>query len=292
MGYHVVRNDRNRNGGGVLIYIKSDIAYNVRTDLCNASIEAVWVDILLPKTKPILVCSMYRPPSQSNFIDEVDNVFKQLDTNQETYILGDINICVKNKRSSVNRTYLNLLQASGFSQIINEVTRVAEKSSVLDHIICSSRDKISQSGVLPIGLSDNFLIYCTRKVPRNVFSSHNTATFRSMKKYTMESYTELLEKSDWSPVLDSSCPNTAWSNFRNILTPILDKVAPFKTIRIKQRTEPWMTPNILDKISIRDGLALMYKDTNKKVSKRPIIRLETKFNVISKMLKPIIYQKV
>ena len=46
-----------------------------------------------------------------------------------------------------------------------------------------------------------------------------------------------------------------------MLTCILNKVAPQKTVRIKQRTEPWMSPEILDKIYKRDGLALMYKET-------------------------------
>ena len=259
--YHVVRKDRNRNGGGVLIYIRSDIAFNTRSDLINDSIEAIWVDILLPKTKPILVGSIYRPPNDNNFTEELDETFKKIDTNQETYILGDINICTKNKSSALYKKYMNSLLSYGFSQIIKDPTRVAEKSSILDHIICSSSDKISQSGVIPIGLSDHYLTYCTRKIPKNIFNSHNTVTIRSMKKYSVEEYTNLLENTDWSPVLNSICPESAWSHFRDIFMPILDKVAPFKTIRIKQRTEPWMTPQILEKISVRDGLAQLYKDT-------------------------------
>ena len=68
-GYHVVRNDRNRNGGGVPIYIRSDIAFNTRLDLMSDSIEAIWVDMLLPKTKPILVGSIYRPPNYNCFTE-------------------------------------------------------------------------------------------------------------------------------------------------------------------------------------------------------------------------------
>ena len=33
VGYTVVRKDRNRNGGGVCLYVRSDISYNPRTDL-------------------------------------------------------------------------------------------------------------------------------------------------------------------------------------------------------------------------------------------------------------------
>ena len=41
---------------------------------------------------------------------------------------------------------------------------------------------------------------------------------------------------------------------------ILDKVAPHKTIRIKQRTEPWMTLQILEKNRYKGPLTLKQKD--------------------------------
>ena len=53
--FNVIRNDRNRNGGGVCLYIKNNIAFNVRSDLCNVQIESIWAEILLPKSKPIVV---------------------------------------------------------------------------------------------------------------------------------------------------------------------------------------------------------------------------------------------
>ena len=54
-GYCVVRRDRDRNGGGVCVYVKSDMAYNVRPDLAHDNLEMVWVELLLPHSKPILV---------------------------------------------------------------------------------------------------------------------------------------------------------------------------------------------------------------------------------------------
>ena len=33
MGYEVVRVDKNRNGGGVAIYLKNNISYNVRDNI-------------------------------------------------------------------------------------------------------------------------------------------------------------------------------------------------------------------------------------------------------------------
>ncbi len=40
----------------------------------------------------------------------------------------------------------------------------------------------------------------------------------------------------------------ACNNFKNILIKVIDKVAPVKEIRIKQRTEPWIIAQVLDMI--------------------------------------------
>jgi hypothetical protein len=47
-GYEIVRRDRNvngRNGGGLCIYIRSNINYQVRDDLHSATLENLIVEI-------------------------------------------------------------------------------------------------------------------------------------------------------------------------------------------------------------------------------------------------------
>ena len=49
--------------------------------------------IILPKTKPITVGVIYRPPNQTNFSKALNENFATLDTTfKESYILGDFNI--------------------------------------------------------------------------------------------------------------------------------------------------------------------------------------------------------
>ena len=68
--YICVRKDRNREGGGVCMYIRADVAFNIRSDLDQSDKEAIWVDLLLPKTKTIGVC--YRPPKQMDFFQKLE----------------------------------------------------------------------------------------------------------------------------------------------------------------------------------------------------------------------------
>ena len=62
-GYNIVRNDRNRNGGGVACYIRNNICFN--------NIENIFIDLLFPKTKPISVGIIYKSPSQRQLLQQM-----------------------------------------------------------------------------------------------------------------------------------------------------------------------------------------------------------------------------
>ena len=72
-GYTLERSNRNRRGGGVACYVRrgggvacyvrDDISFNIRETFSN-EIENIFLDILLPKTKLILIDIVYRPPDQ------------------------------------------------------------------------------------------------------------------------------------------------------------------------------------------------------------------------------------
>ncbi len=71
----------------------------------------------------------------------------------------------------------------GLKQLIDSPTRITEKtSSLLDHILTNAHEKISQSGVVNVGLSDHQMIYCTRKIWKQKFKNHKDITIRSLEK--------------------------------------------------------------------------------------------------------------
>ena len=70
--YMILGHNRNHKGGGVCVYIQSDIALNARNDI-GGDLETMWAEIYLPKTKPILVGVCYRPPKQLVFFSLFEN---------------------------------------------------------------------------------------------------------------------------------------------------------------------------------------------------------------------------
>ena len=72
-GYNFVHNCRtNKAGGGVGLYLKPELEYDIRLDLTlhdMACVESVFVEISRPKGKNIIVGVIYKPPNQS--VDEL-----------------------------------------------------------------------------------------------------------------------------------------------------------------------------------------------------------------------------
>ena len=84
---------------------------------------------------------------------------------------------------------------------------------------------------------------------------------RSLKNYSKDDLLTALVATDWTHVYCSDV-DTAWNVFSNNFISVLDKVAPLKEVRIKNKTEPWMNNDILENIRKRDVLLHKFKKEN------------------------------
>ena len=239
-GYELARSDRNRHGGGVVCYIRNDISFNVRGDISSET-ENIFLDIFLPKTKPILIGILYRPPDQSGFLDKLSTAISKTSNfdNQEVYTLGDLNInLINNQKHTPNgiKRYQEFSSLHGLKRLITSPTRVTDNSSsLLDHVLTNSTYRISQSGVVDTGLSDHQLIYCTRKVNRAKSNTHKYIRTRSLKNYSQSSYLEKLNEIDFPNYSKFKDINDAYSDFIGKVTSVIDQMAPMKEIRVKKQ---------------------------------------------------------
>ncbi|XP_042236588.1 uncharacterized protein LOC121875911 isoform X2 [Homarus americanus] len=257
-GYSLERLDRNKYGGGVCVYIRNDLTYNLRSDLIDNHLEGLWLEILLPKTKPILVGAFFRSPYDGQFLEHFDRILSKISPDCETIIQGDFNICYGQEGNGSYERYKQTLDKNGYKQLINSSTVGSKVSAtILDHVICSSQDKISQASVIPIGLNDHFITYCCRKKIREKIGQHKVIKMRSMRNYSKEIFQNKLQNIDWSQVTHCMEVNMAWEKFGTIFIGVLDDVVPLQDTRIKARTEPWMTTEILE--SVRYKNELFYK---------------------------------
>ena len=57
-GFEVVIKDRSvngRSGGGVSIYLRSNINYQIPDDLCDDQLECIVVEIIRPHSRPFII---------------------------------------------------------------------------------------------------------------------------------------------------------------------------------------------------------------------------------------------
>ena len=123
---------------------------------------------------------------------------------------------------------------------------------LIDHILTNSQDRVNQSGVIDLGLSDRDLIYCTRKTSLPISHKHNEIFVRSMKRYSAENFLEILREIVSPKYLTYTCVNDAYSDFTYRFVGAINFIAPSKKIRVKANSKPWFDNQIVSAIQRQD----------------------------------------
>ena len=93
--------------------------------------------------------------------------------NLELYLLGDLNCDLLPDSVNANSSHLlNIMDICGLTQLITEPTRVTQYSRTLtDLCLTNSPDKICNSGVVNIGISDHCHFSDTQNFTFSLFCS-------------------------------------------------------------------------------------------------------------------------
>ena len=218
-----------------------------------------------------------------------DNINKIDSVNNQIYILGDFNInlyindsYILAKKNILNnksvpgdvKSYHELCTFFGLIQLIIVPKRVSTGSStIIDHVLASFAERVTQSGVTDIGLSDYQLIYCTRKISRIKRGSHKQIKFRLFKHYTVDLFEQELSKLNFPNYRNFNDINEAYNDFIQNIINVIDKVAPSKERRVKHRN------GSMGKLPMKLKIAINYlknsKNENCKLTKIFIIFIIT-----------------
>ena len=170
-GYHEpIRRDRNRNGGGCVIYVANHLPFKQINDLQSEFFEHIWVDVFV-SNKKYCINTMYRPPNES-----ADDHKLFLDV----IISGDLNFGnIYNKKyvlapKPLDHDACDLYATNGFSQIIDIPTRFGRNSvSLIDLIFLDRLDDVIVHGTIPgpadhEGIFVSFSTISSKPKPRTI----------------------------------------------------------------------------------------------------------------------------
>ena len=155
--YFVIRRDRNRHGGGVLLYIKENIP--IMNVTRHATIELLFVEVSL-KHCSLSIGLFYRPPSSDHSLTELELFLESLPPTKlkNAVLLGDFNINLLSSSPSA-QNITSTLSTFHLSQIVTEPTRISSSSSLIDHVYISDPSLANSCQILTaLGSSDHSCI--------------------------------------------------------------------------------------------------------------------------------------
>ena len=257
-GFNFMRKDRtdiqDKAGGGLLLYYKQSLQVTRRNDLEISNIESIWAEIILPNSRPFLICTVYRPPNAlSSWVDLFEEeLSKAHATGFELLLMGDFNIDIT---SCTNPKWNNLIQLFDLLQIVKEPTRVTHSTStIIDHVYTTKPENIIECFVPHYAISDHYPICITRKVNFKIpKTEHIISTYRCFKKFNENAFLSDLESNFQNFELVHQSVDDDFESLYSIIINQLDRYAPIKQRRVKSRRLPdWYTPEIGEARKIRD----------------------------------------
>ena len=170
-GFNFVETHRTgRSGGGVGIFLRNNILYQIRSDLTlnNEFSESIFIEIdkdLFTKNRNIIIGVIYRPPNADLklFNDDINELLDTLEREHKyCYLVGiyDINLLNYSKHAETT-SFIDILYAHSFLSLINRPTRVAKESATsIDNIFtnCYSNIDNTLQCLIYTDVSDHFPI--------------------------------------------------------------------------------------------------------------------------------------
>lgn len=268
--YDFIFNSRHdRAGGGVALYLSKDYNYNICNDITfmNNALESLFIEIIVPNHKNIIVGVVYRPPNSNShdFLSQLTDITRNhIFLNKDCFIMGDFNInLLKHDSNNTSQEFLELLLSASFLPLVSKPTRVVNNSATLIDNIFSNVIPHPDSYVVLSDVTDHYPIFSHYKISHSV---KNGGPCPSRRRITPESLARLgvsLEQVDWSNIQNDNDVNISYDNFLNIVNEKIDNIIPVvRNKRNNYKTNPklpWVSKSLLRSINRKNKLYYIYK---------------------------------
>ncbi|MCG8095193.1 MAG: hypothetical protein JAZ17_16505 [Candidatus Thiodiazotropha endolucinida] len=243
------RKDRSNHGGGVMVYLNSNLIHSRRADLEVYCEESIWVEVKVNHVNYLLGVFYSPRTADFDFFHSLNlNLEEALDISKNLIILGDLNEDLLNSNF---HNLKDLITINSLQNIIHESTR---QQAILDPILIPDDMPYLDSGVLetPNVISDHnatfvrisFHYSCQATFKRLVWLYRN-ADFQQLKA--------LISNYDWSVLAEGSV-NDACVKFTDVFLEFVRLCIPSKVVTVRPNDKPWFDSDIRHFIRIRNKL--------------------------------------
>ena len=248
------RLDRNKNGGGIILYIREDIPSKYLSEYkMKDGIENMFIEINL-RSKKWLISGSYNP-HLSNIKDhlvEIKNGLEFYSSKYENFIvLGDFNAEMENIHLSDFCALFNL------KNLVKGPTcfKNLDRPTSIDHILTNRHRLFQNSGVYETGLSDFHKLTFT--VLKMYFTKHKPRIirYRDFKNFDNTSFRDDLLRELSNGDLQ---PND-FDRFKFLVINVLNSHAPMKEKHVRCNQSPFMNKEIRKAIMTRTRLLNIFR---------------------------------
>lgn len=227
-----------KRGGGVCIFIHSSIkSFEYKNIYSDNVISYLSVVIELENKIKKHIHLLYNPPMKTNddfsyFLKFFSSVLES-NNGTQNFIIGDMNINIKNTDNNWTSQYLNIISQNGYYIWNDDSPTRPVSGSIIDHVISSQRSNESiQISQFSNNISDHNFIFCTFSN-----SSHN------MKGQNIEKTIKFIDnekiKNDLivNPIrmdLNNNC-NYVCASLLNQLNSTIQNNTSVKIVKLKQK---------------------------------------------------------
>ena len=225
-----LRRDRNKFGGGLLLYIRDDIPSKIikMQYKLPSGIECLFAEINLRKKKYLIVGYNPHKDHSPNFLSHVGKVLDTLLCDYDNILLlGDLNSIQE------EQCMKEFCETYNLENLINDPTcfKNVNNPSSIDVMLTNRKKSFQNSMTIETGLSDQ------HKMTTSILKVHfkKKVNYRSFKNFNELNFRNELKNS----FQNNEKKNMTYDEFRDIFMRILNTHAPAKRRLVRDNNQPF-----------------------------------------------------
>jgi exonuclease III len=244
-GYVCVRgNSSSRYTGGVVIYLKSDITYEIVSNIGTIEHDYFLCIKIMKGFVNGHFAIIYHSPSANvmNFLTKLQEWCEEIiDFQKLNVIVGDFNVDVSKVSYNCSKL-LDILKFYGLKQYVNDYTRVDGQHKTIIDLVASNDTTLKVRVSNYDNISDHNSIYIDCKNKDN----EKTKVITSWKNYTKERLCEKLRNAtDWDIVMNYYELEDKTTAYYTFLKESVDSLVETRTVTMRNGLENF-SPELLD----------------------------------------------
>ena len=252
-----IRHDRNAHGGGVAIWVKSNMAFQHLDRFSTEHHEVIWISVSTTSRSKIVICALYRSGStagtDTELIEYLDTHLDEARSHGDYVILaGDFNVhnaawLGSTKTTSAGEAAEELCYVHGLEQHVSIPTR---GDNTLDLVMSDFSEPVQVKCHAPLGSSDHAVL--TMDFPISAFREPKTT--RTVWRYNQTDWNRLCHfflAYDCSTAFTTSADEPC-ANITEVILQGMSRFVPSRQLTSRPTDPAWWTPECTDAIKAKE----------------------------------------